>query len=263
MAICFCWFFALTCANSQDRKNQSGPYRPYSAELYPNNNDEFLGMDEADFAKLSLEDVLLKRAYHSIFNTAVGGNFITIPPQLNGALSDMRRRGNGITPMLIKLMNENHETGFEMNVLNIIPNVGNLDLEPYLNYARDTLRERTQTMNAGVAQVSAILLARKGTKEDAELLRWVIEERPYVAEVVIPELNTLNNRLGLPTQKTQPSLNDKPNTSEPQSSSPPRIEQKPSTAVATKKLESGGWIVWTLVILGLGSLLRVVLRKRK
>ena len=260
------WFFIFSLfssANSESKKNHAGPSRPYSADLASADIDELKGLDETTFSKLSPEDPLLKRAYHFVFLAAVAGNFHTIPTELHGALSDMRRRGDAITPMLLKLMNENQETGLEICVLVGISNVGNIDLEPYLHYARKLLRERTQSMSAGVAGTASILLASEGNKEDAALMKWVMESRPWLADSVTRELDSLNRRLGLPKQESRPSLKDRPPTSQEPSSEFQSVDQNAPALADKENPETIRWIGWSLALLVTGGLFGLMFKKRK
>jgi hypothetical protein len=90
-----------------------------------------------------------------------------------------------------------------------------------------------------------------------------METRPYLAAAVTRNLDELNRRLGLPKQEPRKSLKDKAITSEPPIASPQGIEQKVDTSAAANKPKKTHWIVWALVTLGIGGLLRVVLMQRK
>ena len=259
----FLIFSLFSFAKAEETKNHSGPYRPSSPELAMADFNELSGMDGTAFSKLSLDAPSLKRAYLFVFSTAGSGPLYFKQPELTAALSDMRRRGDSVTPMLIKLMNENHETGFEMCVLMRISRVGNIEMEPYLEYSRELLRERTQTMNAGLAEVASMLLSSKGTEEDIELLKWVIETRPYVAAPVSRELGHLKRRFGLPKPELRPPLRGSPSPSgSPTGDSRSDRQQRP-TVTAEKEQESIRWVAWFLVILVAGGLCRMFLKKRK
>lgn len=258
----FLLFCLTSVLKSEELRNRSGPYRPHSFELR-RQGDDLTGMDEAAFAKLSIEDALLKRAYHSVFSTAGSGPLYFTQPELTAALTDMRRRGDSVTPMLIKLMNENQETGFETCVLIGISKVGNIELDPYLEYSRKLLRERTQTMNAGLAEVASMLLSSKGTEEDIELLKWVIETRPYVADPVNRELGHLKRRLSLPKPEPRVPLRGSSSASGSPTGDSKSDEQQRPTVTAERERESTRWVAWFLVILVAGGLFRLLLKKRK
>ena len=248
--------------HAEDLKNYAGPYRPYSPELIEVSN-ELKGMDEAAFAKLSIDDPLLKRAYHDVFNTAVAGNLNMTLPELKAALSDMRRRGDTITPMLLKLMNENQETGLEVCVLVGISNVGTLNTEPYLEYARNILSKRTHTMSASLAGAASVLLSLEGTKEDAMLMDWVMEQRPWLAASVKLGFDELNRRLGLPKRESRLPLKERRSTSESPNGTSGGMEHKTPAVTAANELKAPPWVAWALTILIAGGLIWQVFNQRK
>lgn len=64
-----------------------------------------------DLAKMSLDDPLLKYSYYRVFGGSIG-DFKQMPrmaPQLKLVLADMRRRGEAVSPMQLKLIEENQE----------------------------------------------------------------------------------------------------------------------------------------------------------
>lgn len=256
-------FFIVMLTGQAKAKDYGGPYRPYSSELENGGGRIFLGWDEAAFAKLSIENVQLKQAYAKVFGSADGVDLYSVLPELQDALADMRRRGDTVTPMLLKLMSENQETGFESNVLVNIASVGTISLEPYLEYARRVLRERTTTMSAGLAGCAASLLRTHGTKEDAELLRWVIEMRPFLADSVIRELDGLNRRLGLPQQNTRPMLRDSYSVPGAFEEGSQRDSKKVSIPNEEKPLHAPTRLLWVLLPLGLLVLLWLNVKSHK
>jgi len=259
-----CTIAALACvARAEKIKDHAGPYRPYSPELQGRWPKDLVGLDEAAFAQMSLDDVILKRAYLSVFLSGVGGKFQGLEPEISAALADMRRRGDTVTPMLLKLMDENQETRLEASVLVKIPEVGSIQLGPYLDYARRVLRERTHTMSGSLAGCAATLLAAHGTKEDAELLKWVMQTRPYVADAVTRELDELNRRLGLPKTSPRRTPKDHATTGGATSGNPQGTEGKPSGLVGVVQQAATHWLFWVLPVLGAAGLLWLVLRKRK
>ena len=259
-----CTIAALaSAAGSEKTKDHGLPYRPISAELRGGDRNELDGLDESAFARLSLDDVLLKRAYHRVFQSGVGGKFQNLEPGISAALADMRRRGDTVTPMVLKLMDENHETGIETSVLVMIPEVGSIQLGPYLDYARKVLRERTQTMSGSLAGCAAMLLASHGTKEDAELLMWVMEVRPYVAPPVTNHLDSLNLRLGLPKTSPRRTPKDHATTGGATSGNPQGTAGKTSGLADVVQQAATHWLFWVLPVLGAAGLLSLVIKKRK
>jgi hypothetical protein len=138
-----------------------------------------------------------------------------------------------------------------------------IDLEPYLHYARKLLRERTQSMSAGVAGAASILLASEGNKEDAALMKWAMESRPWLADSVTRELDSLNRRLGLPKQESRPSLKDRPPTSQEPSSKFQSVDQNAPALADKENPETIRWIGLSLALLVTGGLFGLMFKKRK
>ncbi len=259
-----CAVIALACvAGAEEIKNHPGQYRPYSPELGNGLLYELKGMDEAAFARMPLDDALLKRAYWHAFLSLLSAGIQPPDPEARAALADLRRRGESVTPMLLKMMADNQETDFEGAVLYTIPEVGSIPLEPYLEYARKVLRDRTQTMNGSLAGYAAKLLATHGTKEDAELLKWVMETRPYVAPPVTMHLDELNRRLGLPKTNPPRTPNRQATTGDATSGNPQGTASKPTSLTDTEQPVKTRWLVWVLLILAATGLLWVVIKKKK
>ena len=265
-----CLIIYLACAiallagvpATEKAKDYGLPYRPLADELCGGDRNELKGMDEPEFARLTLDDPLLKRAYLSVFMSPVGPNLDYHKNEPNPALADLRRRGDSVTPMLLKLMNENQETGLETCILVRIPSAGTIKLEPYLDYARKLLRERTQTMSASLAESAAMLLAAHGTEEDAELLEWVMETRPYVADSVTRELDELNRRLGLPKTSPRRAPKGQITTGGATSGNPQGPAGKPSGPTGAAQPFATWWLVWVVVLFGAVGLLWLMLKKR-
>jgi len=168
------------------------PHGPYSEEI-----EHFQGTIKGieDFSVLSTDDVRLKIAYRRVFQCIDGDEFRSNEPEAVAAFADLQRRGNAATPMLLKLMQQHQENSFESSILSGITAVDTIDSEPFVEYARTLLRERTATMNAFLAGNAARLLRKRGSSEDLQLLRWVVETRPFVAPLVQPSIRALDLRL--------------------------------------------------------------------
>jgi hypothetical protein len=236
-----------------DAKNHAGPYRAASEEIQ-NFHEDLSAYDEADFAKMSLDDIRLKVAYHQLFLSSISGKFQNKQPEIIAALADVRKRSNSATPMLLKLMDENQETGFESSILASIAEVGTINIEPYLEYARKVLRERTETMNGVLVACAAQLIADHGTKQDAELLKWVMETRPYVADAITRKLDELNRRLGLPKPTPGLLLRNTSTTAGEVNGASTLEPRKPSLAAPDKSRGTDWnplWGFWSFLTMGL------------
>jgi len=223
------------------------------------NPEDLYGITAEKLAKMSMSDPLLKYAYMEVFIRNVWGH-ANLAPEQALVLKDMRRRGEVVTPMLLKLAMENQETGYESALLDGIDKVGTVNLDPYLEYARNILRERTQTMSASLAGCVSDLLSRHGSKEDIKLLERVLEERPFVAGCVSNGLKELKRRLDSPKQISQPMVKDRPPTSEAATDNAADSARRPSTAKGVEETPSKPWITWISFIIVAGVMLWIVLR---
>ena len=235
-------------------KNYPGPYRPWSLEFQKVNPEDLYHIDAEGLAKMSLSDSLLKYAYMDVFLRNVGG-LDNLEPEQALVLADMRSRGEGITPMLLKLAIDNQETIYECALLSRIDQVKTVNLDPYLAYARNLLRERTQTMSATNAACATAILSRHGTVADIELLEKVLEERPYVADDVSRYLKRLQERLNSPMPKSRriPKNELKGDELTTESTTNKHLLARANTS--NDKIPSKMWIAWILLaIMSIGIL---------
>lgn len=264
IVICFWILWAVPYVGADveikpEGKDHPGSYRPWSPELKQVNPEHLYGITAEKLAKMSLDDPLLKYAYFDVLGNALQG-LGTSEPEQALVLADMRRRGEAVTPMLLKLANENQETGIESAILDRIDQVGTVNLAPYLEYSRNLLRERTQTMNASLAGCASGLLSRHGSKEDIKLLERVLEERAYVATFVSDSLKALKRRLDSPKPISRPMLKDSSPTSEAATDNAADSARRPSTAKRVEETPSKPWITWISFIFVAGIMLWIVLR---
>lgn len=238
------------------------PRRDMSPEMraISKNPDLLDNLKAEDLAKMSLDDPLLKYAYYRVFAGSIG-DFNQMPrmaPQLKLVLADMRRRGEAVSPMLLKLIEENQESVIESAILSKIEYLDTVRIEPFVGYARRLLRERTKTMTIYSAPVASALLARHGTKEDEALLEWVITEWPFMASEFTDDLKILRARLNPPQLESRPERREKPssgtgNDSRPATSPDEAPENGNVTPSRAKPWVIGGLIL--AVLLGASRLL--------
>ncbi len=257
---------ALSSANAEMEMDpypgdEPGPYRRWSPELQQVNPEPLYGMDAEGYARMSLDDPLLKYAYTKIFMRSLG-DFQELEPMDALALADMRKRGESASPVLLKLLEENQETGFEIALLCFIDQVGTVSIDPFIDYARNLLRNRTQTMSGAAAGSAAILISKHGSLEDAELLRWVMKERPYVADSVTRKLDGLLQRLNQSEPKTRPDLKGKASMSEEKAERSSTSTLKPTSTNGSEQSQSNGWIAWAVLGIFLTFILGRLLKNR-
>ena len=191
--------------NSPSRRRPD-PGRPMSPEMRAVNPIEVEKLKAEDLAKMSLDDPLLKYAYAQVFTMSMN-HLRQMEPRQKLVLADMRGRGESVSPILLKLIEENQETVFEKAILLSIGDLGTVRPEPFLEYARKLLRERTQST---VVAYASGLLARHGTKEDIELLEWLLKQDPFVVTDVTDSLKALRERFNPPQPEIRPEQRDKP-----------------------------------------------------
>jgi hypothetical protein len=243
--------------------NRGGPRRPMSPEMQAisRNPDLLDKLGAEDLAKMSLDDPLLKYAYASVFMHSVGP-FKQLEPPLELVLADMRRRGEAVSPMLLKLIWENQENRIEFSILGKIEALDTVSIEPFLEYARRLLRERTQTMTGEAAGVACYILSRHGTKEDEALLEWVSEERPYVASEFTDGLKILRDRLN--TQPvSRPERREIPSPNAGKGVGPVEgIEDHPQDGDSTIS-QTKPWIISGIIFVVLLGVYRFLRQRRK
>ncbi len=260
-----CLFIAMTSLLSAEAEmvmdpcpnDHPIPYRRYSKELLDVNRELLYDLDEAAYARMSLENPLLKLAYRNVFTRSMGV-LDQLQPAEAMALADMRSRGEAVSPMLLKLLEENQETGFETSLLGNIDQVKTVSIDLFIEYARNLLKNRTQTMNASLAGSAAILLSRHGSKDDVDLLKSVMEQRPYVADSVTRELDELLRRLEQPTSQPRPTLKGRSQTSDLTSEGTINGKQITSSETRSGISPSNTWIPWIflgMMLIGTGYLL--------
>jgi hypothetical protein len=188
------FFAAILFKLNAEPSDRPVPYRPYSAELQNINPELLNGLNEKQYKQMSLGDPLLKLAYSRVFTRAIG-DFSSLMPDDEMILSDMRSRGDSLSPLLLKLAEDNQETGYEVALLCLIDQLGSVVLEPYLQYARNLLANRTQTMSAATASAASAILAKHGSESDLKILEQVFEKRPYVRDDLSKSIKTLREQI--------------------------------------------------------------------
>jgi hypothetical protein len=240
------------------RGDRPDPHRRMSPELLAisSHPDLLDNLGAEDLAKMSLDDPLLKWAYANVFMRLVVP-FEHMESPLELVLADMRRRGEAVSPMLLKLIEENRETHIESSVLGNIELLDTVRIEPFLEYARKLLRERTRS--DVVAEASG-LLARRGTKKDVELFERVLTQRPFAVTDLTGNLKILRDRLASPPAEPRPERREIPSPNVGSVGNPAidagnhHHQDEGDTLSRTKPWFIGGLIL--VVLLGLYRLLR-------
>ena len=237
------------------------PYGPFSREI-----EEFQGRIEEvdDFSVFSVDDPALKVAYKRVFLSIIGDQLQSNQPEVVAAFADLKRRGDSVTPMLLKLMRENQENQLEAAILSGITAVDTIDVQPFVDYARSLLKERVATMNAVLAASAAKLLEKRGSKEDSDLLRWVIETRPYVAVSVESPLRHLDLRLAAEKRLGAQPTKENRNAAEARTEGVEASDRSAKREPMSERNASAGWLIPALglltAILLIGAVVRLWVR---
>jgi hypothetical protein len=245
-------------------KDHPKSYREWSQEFLQFEREHLHGMTAEKMAKMSLDDPLLRYAYIQVFLRNLREPD-TLEPEQALILEDLRRRGNAITPLLLELARQNQETMFESALLDEIAEVGNIDLNLYLEYARSLLRERTQTMNASLARWASMLLANHGSKQDLVLLEQVISERSFTARGITESLEVLKQRLDRlerAKQATRPILRDKPSANIAAANSAAAEALKQPVANISGNALTSSWMIWVVAGIVISGLVWLLLKMR-
>jgi hypothetical protein len=163
--------------------------------------------------------------------------------------------------MLLKLMAENQENVIEYRILTQIEYLGTVRVEPFVDYARRLLRERTKTMTVYSAGAATLILGRHGTKEDEALLEWVLKERPFVDHDVNKSLRDLRARLNPPQPESRPERREKP-SSEPGNDSRPAtsLDESPENGnITTSRVKP--WVIGGLILAALLGACRLLFKR--
>jgi hypothetical protein len=251
---------AVRLREFEKNNDEGGPRRPVSPELNAVSSSVLENLSAEELAKMTLDDPVLKAAYVEVMMSS----FEQMEPPQKLALADMRRRGEAVSPVLLKLISENQETNLESDILGKIERLDTVDIEPFLDYARKLLRERTKTMTAYSAGVASYVIRRHGAKEDEALFEWVIKERPYVASTFAGSLKILRDRLNPPQPETRPerreiSSSNPGGEARAVQSGKDHPQDKGSAPSRAKPLLFGGIIL--VVLLGLYRFVRLRLRE--
>lgn len=217
---------------------------------------------ESDYAKRTLNDPVLQSAYIRVFlNVMDVTTGEGLRPELAAALNDLKRRGNTVAPVLLKLMKENPYSPFEDAALAAIY-IDTIDPKPFIEYARDALKTRWETLPPGTVGRIAYLLIHKGVPSDLDLLREVVKKRPYLTDPIESEI-TAAKRPGGPLADAQTtSVKDRNGAADAGVKTSHGLQPKimPNASETGSKL----WLVWLFVVIAatVGATW-LLLRKRK
>ena len=143
-----------------------------------------------ELSELGLEDERLHRQYLDLFGVyrAVDIKYEQLPQSIVPVVRDIHRRGEAVGPVLLKLMEESENTLFEAGVLSSVDVFTEIDLDPFVLYARKALDERLDDLRVEVGECIAFLLVKHGDATDLVRLTDAVSKRPDLAYVVQGQL---------------------------------------------------------------------------
>jgi len=147
------------------------------------NQDYPTGLKEEDLRDLPLSDPKLRIAYAFLVRAARSGLKIVdeSTPEMVVALSDLKRRGDSATPLLLDIMAKNHNTRYEDLIPLLVSRIGTIKMEPYLEYFRQMVKTRSEEMSASANEAAATVFLEHGTAGDAKMLEELATKRPFLA----------------------------------------------------------------------------------
>ncbi len=218
------------------------------------------GITEDDLKALPLDDLKLRVSYVYLMQ-AGDPRFLLKTSEMTPILNDLKRRGDEATPLLIDIMEKNHNTSLEYLIPLVISKVGTLKMEPYLEYLRRMITSRPDEINATLNEVALKIFLEHGTEDDVEMVQDLARKRPFLAPSV---------ERAFEFERWRTPVSDDPATvsGSPSVAQPPTPKQAPETKPAPtvrsdEQTSSTSWPVVAVSILAAVGLLWLLLKGRK
>ncbi len=184
-------------------------------------------------AQLPLDSPILRLAYAhlSLDQRGAERHDGSASPEVDAAMTDLQRRGDAATPLLLDLMAKNQNTALEDLTPRLAARAKSIAMEPYIEYLRALVRDRADEISAAAAECATILFIEHGTPEDIETMKKLAMKRPYLEYSVNNVLRAFQPRFAAketpkPESSTSPTprpapLSGRPVQSTPQAKNPP------------------------------------------
>lgn len=227
-------------AAAEDRALPHDPQEPeFTIDKYPR------GLKENDLEHLPIDDPKLRQAYGFLAMSANSGGPVTDErnPEMVVVLNDVKRRGDSTTPVWLDLMAKNPNSFLECYIPGIIARIGNIEMEPYVEYLRKMLTSRPDEINGAATKQALAIFFQFGTGEDVKMVQEVAKKRPFLAWYVEDAFafEALRNPAG-----SKPSRPAKART--PGNTADPEFPEKASTAKPARVTlggESVSSVLWS------------------
>jgi len=113
--------------------------------------------------------------------------------------NDLIRRGDSVTPLLLSLFGENPESAFRDELMGRLDTFPNLNPEPYLQAARNVVRQEGSSISMRTCYHIAWLFEKRGTEADLEVLKELQKHGGGLQQ----DIRRMAERLGLPYESEQ------------------------------------------------------------
>ena len=224
-----------------------------------------IGLKESDLIDLPLNDLKLRVAYMWLIRSAMSGPKLVDErtPEMVATLNDLKRRGDDATPLMLDMMEKNHNTNLEDLIPAVINRIGVFKIAPYVEYLRRMIKTRPDEINANANEIASKIFIEHGTKEDVKMMEDLAKKRPFLAPSLERAFefqrwkNPAHEKSAVPA--TAPSSSAQETLPQTEQKMPETKPILPPTSRETTSLTL--WSVVAVLILSTFGLLRILLKK--
>ncbi len=124
----------------------------------------------------------------------------SVRAELDAAMTDLQRRGDAASPLLLDMMNKNLNTDLEHLLPLLAIRAGTMNMSPFVSYWRNAIQSRGDEINASAAECATQLFIQFGSGADVDLMRRLAMRRPFLDNAV----NSTIRACGQPQQTGAP-----------------------------------------------------------
>ena len=258
-------FAVLSLCALVQAEDQLGSYKLEEPSLL--NLEYPTGLIEEDLRNLPLTAPKLRIAYVFLIRAAMGGPKIVDDrtPEMVASLNDLKRRGDTATPLMLDIMEKNHNTSLERLIPLVIDRVGTIQMAPYVDYLRQMVKDRPDEISAAANEAALTIFLEHGTQEDVKMVQDLAKKRPFLAPSVERAFEFQRWKSPAPSRPAAPTITP--------ASSPVVLPQASKLTPVTKTISSStpsqeptsstSWSVVAVLIIAVIGLLWLVLKNRK
>ena len=169
----------------------------YCDSIFLEPNFKGATVTEEALKNLSIEDPNLRSAYIIFFSDVRFPMFLKEPgrPELKAIYSDIVRRGNSATPLILDIMTQNQGNRFEFLVPRHLLFFPEIEKEPYLQRIRERIHSGASDFDSNTAGMFASFISRYGTPSDMTSIFDLVEKRPELGDEIERRLPQLADRI--------------------------------------------------------------------